>query len=396
MTHQVRFRATPVQIRVFWHHRSAGASTEDAAHTAGISRTTARQIIDQAGGIAPRTHPTATGRFLSYNEREQIALLWAAGRTRAQIAHQLGRHRATIGRELTRNSTRAHHADVARQAGIGYRASTAERLAWARARRPKSRRLDTDVILRALVGQRLRWRWSPRQIATTLARTYPDRPELRVSHETIYQALYVQGRGQLRRELAACLRTGRAVRRPQRRAQERHPQFKNMLMISERPAEVADRAVPGHWEGDLIMGAARGSAIGTLVERSTRFVMLLFLGRGHSPLQVAAAMIAEMGRLPGHLRRSVTWDQGVEMGAHGRISVALDMPIYFCDPHSPWERGSNENTNGLLRQYFPKGTDLSVHSAEYLDFVAMELNQRPRQTLGWDTPLQRMNELLLR
>ena len=250
-------------------------------------------------------------------------------------------------------------------------------------------------MLRALVVRRLTQEWSPRQIATTLARTYPDRPELRVSHETIYQALYVQSRGALRRELTRCLRTGRAVRRPQRRQDERQPRFRGMLMISQRPAEVADRAVPGHWEGDLILGANTTSAIGTLVERATRFCLLLHLPDGHTPEQVAAAMITQMGRLPTHLRRTLTWDQGMEMGRHAHISMALDMPIYFCDPHSPWQRGSNENTNGLLRQYFPKGTDLSVHSAADLDYVATKLNGRPRQTLGWQTPLQRMNQLLL-
>ena len=396
MRHHIRFRATPHQITLLWQHRSAGLSTEQAATAAGISHTTARHIIDQAGGIPPRTTPHTTGTHLSFDEREHLALLWAAGHTKAAIARQLGRHRSTIGRELTRNHTRSHHAGIPRRGGIGYRASTAQRQAHDRARRPKPAKIATDPVLRALVQRRLQWRWSPRQIATTLAHMYPDHPDKRVSHETIYQALYVQSRGALRRELTACLRTGRALRRPQRRSQQRHPQFTNMLMISDRPAEVEDRAVPGHWEGDLIMGAGRGSAIGTLVERSTRFVLLLHLAGGHSPQQTATAMIYQMSRLPQHLRRSVTWDQGTEMGAHTRISMALDMPIYFCDPHSPWQRGSNENTNGLLRQYFPKGTDLSVHSADYLDFVATELNERPRATLEWQTPMQQMNALLLR
>jgi IS30 family transposase len=297
---------------------------------------------------------------------------------------------------LTRNQIRAHHRGLVRREGLTYQASTAQHHAWRRAARPKPAKLVTNVVLRAWVTRKLTRRWSPRQIAATLYEMFPDRPEMRVSHETVYQALYVQSRGALRRELTRCLRTGRAVRRPQRRADARQHRFTDMIMISERPAEVADRAVPGHWEGDLILGAGGDSAIGTLVERATRFCVLLRLPDGRAPEQVAAAMIEQMGRLPRHLRRSVTWDQGVEMGRHAQIAMALSMPVYFCDPHSPWQRGSNENTNGLLRQYFPKGTDLSVHSAEYLDFVATELNERPRQTLGWDTPLRRMNELLLR
>jgi IS30 family transposase len=246
------------------------------------------------------------------------------------------------------------------------------------------------------VSAKLTLRWSPRQIAVMLRITFPKRPEMWVSHETIYQSLYVQSRGALRRELTACLRTGRAVRRPARRPDARRGPLGEMVLISARPAEVADRAVPGHWEGDLIMGAGGGSAIGTLVERSTRYCLLLHLPRGYQAVRVAEAMIAQMGGLPAHLRRSLTWDQGREMARHVQIGMALDMPIYFCDPHSPWQRGSNENTNGLLRQYFPQGTDLSVHPREYLDFVAAQLNGRPRMTLDWHTPAQRLTELLLR
>jgi IS30 family transposase len=245
------------------------------------------------------------------------------------------------------------------------------------------------------VQRKLTKKWSPREIAARLRVEFPDRPEMWVSHETIYQSLYVQSRGALRRELTVCLRTGRAVRRPQRRSDERRSRLKDMVMISERPAEVADRAVPGHWEGDLIIGRDHASQIGTLVERTTRFVMLLHLPTDRSPERVKQAMIAQMSRLPEHLRRSLTWDQGNEMARHAAISTALDMPIYFCDPHSPWQRGSNENTNGLLRQYFPKSTDLSVHSAEHLDFVAAELNGRPRMTLDWQTPAEALNKLLL-
>jgi IS30 family transposase len=332
-------------------------------------------------------------------EREQIALGWAAGLSKAEIARRLGRHRATIARELDRNRTRAHNTGAVMRGGVVYVASTAHHKAQLRARRPKPAKLSGATgheMLREVVQNLLLVRWSPRQISTTLKREFPDRPEMWVSHETIYQSLYVQSRGALRRELTACLRTGRAIRRPKRRADERRGRIKGMVMISERPAEVADRAVPGHWEGDLIMGARNQSAIGTLVERSTRFVMLLHLPDGHTPEQVQRAMVAQMSRLPQHLRASLTWDQGHEMAHHAQIRVELDdMPIYFCDPHSPWQRGSNENTNGLLRQYFPKGTDLSVHTAEDLEFVAAQLNGRPRETLGWNNPAEQLNQLLL-
>jgi IS30 family transposase len=223
---------------------------------------------------------------------------------------------------------------------------------------------------------------------------FPDDPGMRVSHETIYQSIYVQGRGALRRELAVCLRTGRAVRKPRRREGERRGRIPGMVMISERPAEVGDRAVPGHWEGDLIIGAAGKSAIGTLAERTSRFVLLLHLPDGHGPDQVARAMTAAMAGLPDAIRRTLTWDQGKEMMSHAQIAEATGLDIYFCDPHSPWQRGSNENTNGLLRQYFPKGTSLAGHSREHLQAVADELNSRPRMTLGWNTPARALDELL--
>ena len=235
--------------------------------------------------------------------------------------------------------------------------------------------------------------WSPEQISAMLVAEFGDRPEMRVSHETIYQAIYVQGRGALRRELARHLRTGRALRKPRRKDGERRGKIPGMVNISERPAEAQDRAVPGHWEGDLIIGT-RDTAIGTLVERSTRFVLLLHLPAGHDTAAVADAMTAAMGSLPAQLRRSLAWDQGKEMTGHARISLATGLDIYFCDPHSPWQRGSNENTNGLLRQYFPKGTDLRAHSRENLEQVAAELNSRPRKTLGWKTPAQALDEFL--
>jgi len=246
--------------------------------------------------------------------------------------------------------------------------------------------------IQALLDEKL----SPEQVAGRLRREHPDDPELHVSHETIYQALYVQGRGELRREIAGALRTGRAVRRPRNRP---HPTRRSglpkpLVMISERPAEVEDRAVPGHWEGDLILGAYARSAIGTLVERSTRYVMLVHLPGDRSASTVRDGLIAAMAALPAHLRRSLTWDQGVEMAKHREFTLATDMQVYFCDPHSPWQRGSNENTNGLLRQYFPKSTDLSVHSPDDLAAVAAQLNRRPRKTLGWDTPAERLAKLL--
>ena len=316
-------------------------------------------------------------------EREEIAVGLAAGDKPAQIAARLGRDRSTVYREIGRNGTRR-----------GYRAVAAQAQAEARARRPKAARLAVNGELRGWVQARLAERWSPEQISVMLEAEFPDDRGMRVSHETICQAIYVQGRGALRRDLAACLRTGRALRKPRRRAGERRGRIKDMVMISERPAEVADRAVPGHWEGDLIMGARNASAIGTLVERSTRFVLLLHLPHGHDPAAVADAMTGAMAGLPAALRRSLTWDQGSEMAGHAQISVATDLDIYFCDPHSPWQRGSNENTNGLLRQYFPKSTDLSVHDRAELERVAAQLNARPRKTPGWRTPAQALEEVL--
>jgi transposase, IS30 family len=361
--------------------------------------------------VAPRCSELS-GRYLSLAEREVIDELWSESTlSKAAIARLLGRHRSTIGRELARNQTvrRAPHpplpdrrrrkpgprpGGLARHERLRYRAAHAQTQAEQKARRPKPGKIATTPRLQGAVTAGLDKRWSPQQIARRLRRDHPDRPELQVSHETIYQALYVQGRGGLRRELTACLRTGRAVRRPGRRTEERRGRIPNMVMISQRPAEAADRAVPGHWEGDLIVGAAGRSAIGTLVERSTRFVVLLHLPARHDALAVRDAMITAMAGLPVALRRSLTWDQGAEMARHVEIKTTMDLPVYFCDPHSPWQRGSNENTNGLLRQYFPKGTNLSVHSAQHLDAVAAELNGRPRQTLGWDTPAEALSRLL--
>lgn len=325
-------------------------------------------------------------RFLSVSERIDIADLRMQGLSVREIARRLGRSPSTVSRELRRN---AHP-----ESG-DYRPWAAQRRAACRRARPKVGKIGSSPELREAIAAGLRARWSPEQICRRLRHEFPSRPEMHVSHETIYQALYVQGRGELRRELAKCLRTGRAVRRPQRRSDQRQSRFQApMLMISERPAEIEDRAVPGHWEGDLIIGSHHQSAIATLVERHTRYVLLAHLPKGHAAEQVKDALLDTMLTLPAHLRRSLTWDQGSEMGAHHLITMAADMPIYFCDPGSPWQRGSNENTNGLLRQYFPKGSDLNQHTAEDLAAVAAELNGRPRKTLGWETPAERLANLL--
>src|SRR6266568_1725614 len=280
------------------------------------------------------------------------------------------------------------------RAGLGVREVAAQARAGFRARRPKTAKLAGNQRLRGWVQERLEQRWSPEQISAMLKAEFPDEPEMRVSHETSCQSVYVQGRGALRRELAVCLRTGRALRKPRRTADERRGRIKDMVMISERPAEAADRAVPGHWEGDLIMGAGNASAIGTLAGRPARFVLLLHLPHGHDAAAVAAAMTGATRSLPAQLRRSLARDQGKEMAAHAQVTMATGLAVYFCDPHSPWQRGSNENTNGLLRQYFPKGTDLSVHGRARLDEVAAELNARPRKTLGWRTPARALEETL--
>jgi transposase, IS30 family len=334
--------------------------------------------------ITPR--PPVSARFLSEDERVRIADLHRLGLSTRVIARKLGRDPSTISRELRRNADPVTGS---------YRPFTAHRRALGRRPRPRPGKLAADLELRTMVQQLLdRW-WSPEQICHELRRRFLGQPERHLVPETIYQAIYVQGRGGLRRELHRALRTGRAMRRP-RRASTALPDGKipGMVMISERPAEVADRAVPGHWEGDLIVGASHGSVIGTLVERSTRYVMLLHLPDGGNATAVRDALITTLGTLPTQLRRSLTWDQGKELARHREFSLATDIQVYFCDPHSPWQRGSNENTNGLLRQYFPKGTDLSVHTASDLAAVAAQLNTRPRKTLDWQTPAQRLDKLL--
>ncbi|WP_433873818.1 IS30 family transposase [Saccharopolyspora sp. CA-218241] len=332
-----------------------------------------------------------SSRYLGEDERVHIADRWRERASIRTIAQELGRAPSTVSREIRRNGMPLR-GDARRWS---YRPHSAHRRAKTRRKRPKPRKIHTTPQLRAVIQDGLNRKWSPEQIATMLRQDYPYDQEMHVVHETIYQALYVQGRGELRRELAKALRTGRAIRKPHRKPDQRLPRFTHpMLMISQRPAEVADRAVPGHWEGDLIIGRDSGSAIGTLVERSTRYVMLMHLSGSRDAVAVRDALIRTMRRVPEHLTRSLTWDQGVEMGLHREFSLATGIPVYFCDPHSPWQRGSNENTNGLLRQYFPKGTDLSIHSREHLDAVAAELNGRPRKTLGWKTPAERLATLL--
>jgi len=373
--------------RRFWRLITAGWSTDRAARQVGVDRSTGLKWFTEGGGMPPLSLAEPTGRYLSFSEREEIALCRAAGLGIRAIARQLGRHASTVSREVARGC-------LTRRPRNRYRASVAQARAERRARRPKPSKLALHPLLRAHVQQELLEGWSPEQIAGRLPEQFPDDEGMRISHEAIYQALFVQGRGGLRRELTACLRTGRALRKPQRRADGRRERIKDKILISERPAEADDRAVPGHWEGDLILGANGSSAIGTLVERSTRFVMLLHLPDDHRAETVRDAIVDKITTLPLALRRSLTWDQGVELARHTEITIAADLPVYFCDPHSPWQRGTNENTNGLLRQYFPKSADLAAYSADHLDAVAAQLNGRPRKTLGFKTPAEVLAQLL--
>ncbi|MGP8299289.1 IS30 family transposase [Streptomyces inhibens] len=334
---------------------------------------------------------SSPSRYLREEDRIHIADRLREKASVRQIARELGRSPSTISREIRRNGMPLR-GDASRWV---YRPHAAQRRAEQRRPRPKTGKIGQNPKLRDFVQRHLSLRWSPEQICHALRTAFPDRPEMHVAHETIYQALYVQGRGELRRELTKALRTGRAMRRPHRQSYKRQPRnIRDMVMISERPAEAADRAVPGHWEGDLIIGKEGKSAIATLVERSTRYVMLAHLPGDHSAASTRDSLVETVQSLPPHLRRSLTWDQGSEMAAHKAFSIATDIPVYFCDPGSPWQRGSNENTNGLLRQYFPKGTNLSRHSRVHLDAVAAELNSRPRKTLGWETPAERLAKLL--
>ncbi|MFJ3722691.1 IS30 family transposase [Streptomyces sp. NPDC090045] len=337
----------------------------------------------------PEPEPPAPSRYLNETDRIHIADRLREKATIRRIAAELGRSPSTISREVRRNRT------VLPNGGWYYRPHAAHRRAVARRPRPKPGKIGQNPELRDFIQHHLALRWSPEQICHVLRIRFPDCPEMHVTHETVYQALYVQGRGELRRELTRALRTGRARRRPHRHSNKRRSQgIKDMVLISERPAEVGDRAVPGHWEGDLIIGKDGRSAIATLVERSSRYVMLVPLPAGHNAGATRTALTQTVAAMPRHVWRSLTWDQGREMAAHRAFTLATDIPVFFCDPASPWQRGSNENTNGLLRQYFPKGTDLATHTSEHLDAVAAELNSRPRKTLGWETPAERLAKLI--
>ncbi|MEX2163034.1 MAG: IS30 family transposase [Sulfuricaulis sp.] len=422
--------------QAFWARIAAGAASEEAALSSGVSQPLGPRWFREAGGIAPISLVGFSGRYLSFADREELALLKVQGLGVREIARRMGRSPSTVSRELRRNA-------ATRGGVLRYRATVAQWKAERAAERPKAAKLAENARLRAYVQERLagavtdvrgrsipgpdvpwngrrhgrradrRWGkcWSPQQISRRLRVDFPDDASMRISHEAIYQALYVQARGALRRELSACLRTGRALRVPRARTRQRGKNFITPeVMISQRPAEVADRAVPGHWEGDMIIGL-NSSAIGTLVERTTRFTMLLHLPpmaehgagarvkngpalAGHGAEAVRDAIAAKIATLPIQLRKSLTWDQGAEMAQHARLRIEAGVDIYFCDPRSPWQRGTNENTNGLLRQYFPKGTDISRYSERKLDAVATTLNSRPRKTLGWKTPAEALDQLI--
>jgi IS30 family transposase len=425
---------------LFWRLIEKGVSSEAAAVQVGASAPVGSRWFREAGGMPPSQYSSSvrplSGRYLCFDEREEIALYRAKGLSVSAIAREIGRAASTVSRELRRNA-------ATRSGGFEYRATTAQWHANRATRRPKATKLALNEALRqyvedrlsgqitgpdgvAVAGPEVRWTkrrsvgrqhrkwasaWSPEQIARRLPLDFPDDPLMRISHETIYQSLYIQGRGALRRELVACLRSGRALRVPRARRKGKGRSFvSDEIMISERPAEVADRAVPGHWEGDLILGL-KSSAIGTLVERKTRFTLLLHLPpmpghgvgprkkngpalAGHGAEAVRGAIAKSIQGLPEYLRKSLTWDQGAEMAQHEKLKSETGIDVYFCDPKSPWQRGSNENTNGLLRQYFPKGTDLSAHGEEELEAVAHTLNSRPRKTLGWKTPAEALEDVL--
>jgi len=361
----------------------------EAAAVAGVSEAAGQRWFRKRGGVLPPPpRPYGHRPRLNLEQREEIAVLKAQDLSDAEIARRVGVNRSTIGRELAAGSS------FLPGRRSKYRASVAQAAADRRSSRDKPGKLATNPALAAQVTAKLEEEHSPEQIAARLKMDFPDDEDMHVSHETIYKALFVQGRGELRRDLHVRLRTGRALRKPRRAVGERRGKIPGMINISERPAEVEDRAVPGHWEGDLIVGAHSKSAIGTLVERMTGFVVLLHLPDDHGADTVAQAMIEAMSRLPEILHKTLTWDQGSEMANHVQIAEATDLDIYFCDPHSPWQRGTNENTNGLLRQYFAKGTDLSVYAPDYLEHVAAKLNNRPRKRLGFKTPAEALDELL--
>ncbi len=370
---------TVEQRRLVFRLRGKGLTVKEVARAADVHFMTIYRVLEgsfRRDGGRPDTWAPRPGR-LTLADREEITVGLAQGERFSAIALRLGRSVSTVSREVAANGGRD-----------AYRAWAGHKRARERARRPKISKFESCPKLRAQVMEWIGEWWSPDEIAQRLRVEFADDPMMWVSHETIYKSIFVQGRGELRRELARCLRSGRAVRRPQGRLEKRG-QIPNRVMISERPAEVEDRAVPGHWEGDLIIGANGQSAVGTLVERSTRYVMLLQFPGGHTADAVNKEMAKAMGTLPAELARSVTWDQGTELNRHGAFTIATGIQVYFCDPHSPWQRGSNENTNGLLRQYMPKGTDLSLLTTRDLTRIARSLNNRPRKTLGYMKPSEK-------
>ena len=375
-------RFAPEEIEEVWERLRNGQSVRSVAIGLGRYPSAVRQLIKRSGGVRPLVVKSRGPRFLSVFEREEISRGLLVGSTIRSIARKLNRSPSTISREIRRNTF------------VGdYHPLRAEKSAALRARRPKAAKLALNPALRAIVEAKLELRWSPQQISAWLSMTYPDNKEMHVSHETIYMSLFIQGRGALRRELHKSLRTGRALRRRQgAQPYEGQGHIPEMVLISDRPAEIEDRAIPGHWEGDLIMGRGK-TAIGTLVERSTRYVMLIALEKPTAE-NVRVEMTRKIMQLPAQLRKSITWDRGKEMAQHRQFTIDSGIQVYFCDPRSPWQRGSNENTNGLLRQYLPKGTDLSIHTEADLDAIAEELNNRPRQTLSWMTPLERFAQVL--
>jgi IS30 family transposase len=370
------------QKRELWQRWKAGHNLSQIGRWLGKTPWSIQSIVSRQGGVMPIPRRRAE-RTLDLAEREEISRGLAAQHSFRQIAKGLARPVSTVSREVARHGGRE-----------AYRAAHADDQAWDRARRPKVCRLATHPPLCRSVAAKLALQWSPEQIAWWLKLRYPDDEGMRVSHETIYRSLFIQARGVLKKELTAHLRTHRKMRSSKLAKSQRQPRghIIDAVSIRERPAEVEDRAIPGHWEGDLIAGS-KGSHIATLVERHSRFVMLVKV-EGKDTANVVSALSQQVRRLPTRLRKSLTWDRGYELASHRNFTVATDVEVYFCDPRSPWQRGSNENTNGLLRQYFPKGTDLSVHSQMALNKVALRLNQRPRKTLGFITPAEKLDQAL--
>lgn len=370
-------------INWIWEQWVGGRSHTAIGRELGLYNQRIGAVINPRGGVAPRPR-RRNARHLTLHEREEISRGISQCLSDAQIGRLIGRSRSTIWREIARAGGREH-----------YRAVAADHKATERARRPQAGKLELFPAITEAVVAKLRRNWSPRQIDAWLKLEFPDDPSMHVSHETIYKSLFIQTRGTLRKELTAHLRSKRQARKPRAHSKSNHGHrsIVDGISISERPAEAQDRAVPGHWEGDLILGSHQRSQIATLVERHSRFVMLVKIDSKDTEL-VTGALAAKMLELPQQLRKSLTWDRGSEMGAHKQFAAKSGLDVYFCDPRSPWQRGSNENTNGLLRQYFPKGTDLSVHSQQHLDEVARELNERPRETLGWMTPAAKLAEVL--